>query len=112
MTELKNSKIFIYTFVIFFSFFIRFYLFEDRNSWHDEWHSIYVSDPNVSFKQTIERYLGNKGDSFLTEFYLISKKFFLKPTYEFSAPLSPHEAARLENKIVKMGEFNLPKKKN
>ena len=78
MTELKNSKIFIYTFVIFFSFFIRFYLFEDRNSWHDEWHSIYVSDPNVSFKQTIERYLGNKGDSFLTEFYLISKKFFLK----------------------------------
>ena len=42
----------------------------------------------------------------------ISKKFFLKPTYEFSAPLSPHEAARLENKIVKMGEFNLPKKKN
>ena len=82
MTELKNSKIFIYTFVIFFSFFIRFYLFEDRNSWHDEWHSIYVSDPNVSFKQTIERYLGNKGDSFLTEFYpilylLILKYFFL-----------------------------------
>jgi hypothetical protein len=52
----------------------------DKESWHDEWHSIYVSNPSIELSQTMDRYWGNKGDTFLTEFYpplyLIFLKFF------------------------------------
>jgi hypothetical protein len=83
MTKFINSKLLIYIFFTFFSFCLRIYLFEDRNSWHDEWHSIYVSDPNVNFAQTVDRYLGNKGDGFLTEFYPILYLLLLKYFFSF-----------------------------
>ena len=77
-----NKKLFIYLIFILIAFFTRYYLFEDRNSWHDEWHSIYVADPNISNSETMLRYYGDKGDSFLTEFYpplyLFILKFFFK----------------------------------
>ena len=76
-----NNNIFVYFFLTLLGFYLRFYLLEDRNSWHDDWHSVYVSDPNILFADTVARYLGDKGDTFLTEFYpilylLILKYFF------------------------------------
>lgn len=79
---INKQKFLIYFTITFLGFFLRYYLLEDRNSWHDEWHSIYVSDPNIKFTETVSRYLGNKGDVFLTEFYpilylIILKYFFI-----------------------------------
>ena len=51
---------------------------EDRNSWHDEWHSIYVSDPNISNEETLLRYYGDKGDYILPEYYPSLYLFILK----------------------------------
>lgn len=77
-----DNKLFVYFILILVAFLTRYYLFEDRNSWHDEWHSIYVADPNISNDETMLRYYGDKGDSFLTEFhpplYLFILKFFFK----------------------------------
>ena len=52
------------------AFICRYYLFDGRNSWHDEWHSIYVADPSITNKLTLQRFYGDKGDSFLTEFFI------------------------------------------
>ena len=64
--------------LILVAFLTRYYLLEDRNSWHDEWHSIYVSDPNISNEETLSRYYGDKGNSFLTEYYPSLYLFILK----------------------------------
>jgi 4-amino-4-deoxy-L-arabinose transferase-like glycosyltransferase len=76
------KKILIYTVVTVIALTIRFYTMNGKESWHDEWHSIYVSDPNIELNQTMDRYWGNKGDTFLTEYYpplyLILLKFFFK----------------------------------
>ena len=65
--KIFNNKIFIYIFFTILSFLTRYYLFEGRESWHDEWHTIYVADPNLSTAETLARYYGDKGGSFLTE---------------------------------------------
>ena len=82
---LKNDKlqwILIFLSITIIGFLIRFYLFQDRNSWHDEWHSIYVSDPNISNIETLKRFWGEKGSEKLTEYYpplyLFLLKFFFK----------------------------------
>ena len=79
----KNYKrISIYIFLTFLAFICRYYLFDGRDSWHDEWHSIYVSDPNISNTETFLRYYGDKGDYFLPEYapplYYFLLKFFFK----------------------------------
>jgi len=73
-----NNKILVYILFTILAFICRYYLFEGRNSWHDEWHSIYVADPNISNDLTLLRYYGDKGDSFLTEFYPSLYLFILK----------------------------------
>jgi 4-amino-4-deoxy-L-arabinose transferase-like glycosyltransferase len=76
------KKVLIYALVTVIALSIRFYVMNGKESWHDEWHSIYVSDPNIELNQTMDRYWGNKGDTFLTEYYpplyLILLKFFFK----------------------------------
>ena len=72
------KKIFIYLLLTLIAFICRFYLFEGRNSWHDEWHSIYVADPNISNELTMQRFYGDKGDTFLTEYYPPLYLFILK----------------------------------
>jgi len=75
----KNyKKIYIYLLFTFLAFVCRYYLFDGRNSWHDEWHSVYVADPNISNELTIQRFYGDKGDTFLTEFYPSLYLFILK----------------------------------
>tara|TARA_Y100000591_G_scaffold325966_1_gene347758 strand:- start:734 stop:2206 length:1473 start_codon:yes stop_codon:yes gene_type:complete len=74
----KYLNITIYIFLILIAFLSRYYLFEDRNSWHDEWHSIYVSDPNISNEETFLRYYGDKGDYILSEYYPSLYLFILK----------------------------------
>ena len=74
----KYNKIIIYLIFIIIAFITRYYLFGDRNSWHDEWHSIYVANPNLSNEETFLRYYGDKGDSFLTEYYPPLYLFILK----------------------------------
>ena len=69
LKKFVNNKLFVYFIFILVAFLTRYYLFEDRNSWHDEWHSIYVADPNISNNETMLRYYGDKGNAFLTEFY-------------------------------------------
>ena len=76
--KIFNNKIFIYIFFTMLSFLTRYYLFEGRESWHDEWHTIYVADPNLSTAETLARYYGDKGGSFLTEFYPHIYIFILK----------------------------------
>ena len=75
----KNYKhISIYIFFTFLGFICRYYLFDGRDSWHDEWHSIYVADPNISNELTLQRFYGDKGDTFLTEYYPPLYLFILK----------------------------------
>jgi 4-amino-4-deoxy-L-arabinose transferase-like glycosyltransferase len=69
LKKLNYNNTIIYFLLIIIAFAARFYLIDDRNSWHDEWHSIYVADPNISNEKTFLRYYGDKGDTFLTEFY-------------------------------------------
>jgi len=77
--KIFNNKIFIYIFFTILSFLTRFYLFEGRESWHDEWHTIYVAKPDISTAETLERYYGNKGSGgFLIEFYPHIYIFILK----------------------------------
>ena len=76
--KILNNKIFIYIFFTLIAFFARYYLFDGRESWFDEWHSIYVADPNVTTEETLKRYYGNKGDHFLVEFYPNTYLFILK----------------------------------
>ena len=79
MISNKNLKyILIYIFFTFLAFICRYYLFDGRDSWHDEWHSIYVADPNISNELTLQRFYGDKGDTFLTEFYPPLYLFILK----------------------------------
>ncbi len=82
---IKNDKtkwMLIFLIITLIAFFIRFYLFEGRNSWHDEWHSIYVADPNITNEVTLNRFWGEKGEQTLTEYYpplyLFLLKFFFK----------------------------------
>ncbi len=74
----KYLNIVIYASLILVAFFTRYYLFEERNSWFDEWHSIYVSDPNISSDETLLRYFGKKGDFILPEYYPPLYLFILK----------------------------------
>jgi len=76
--KIINNKIFVYIFFTILSFLIRYYLFEGRESWHDEWHTIYVANPDISTTETLARYYGDKGGSFLTEFYPHIYIFILK----------------------------------
>ena len=81
----KNEKlkwVLLFIIITILSIFLRYYLFEIRNSWHDEWHSIYVADPNIPNSETLKRFWGDKGDNTLTEYYpplyLFLLKFFFK----------------------------------
>ncbi len=81
--KFKYLDIAIYLSLILLALLTRYYLLEDRNSWHDEWHSIYVSDPNISNEETLLRYYGDKGSSFLTEYYPSLYLFILKIIFKF-----------------------------
>ncbi len=78
----KIQWVLIFLIITLAAFLIRFYLFENRNSWHDEWHSIYVADPNISNEITLKRFWGEKGEETLTEYYpplyLFLLKYFFK----------------------------------
>ena len=80
--KILNNKIFIYVFFTILSFLLRYYLFEGRESWGDEWHSIYVAKPYISTAETLARYYGDKGDTFLTEFYPPLYLFILKYIFQ------------------------------
>lgn len=75
---IKYKRLFVYLLITFIAFISRYYLFEGRNSWHDEWHSIYVADPTISNELTLKRFYGDKGDTFLTEYYPPLYLFILK----------------------------------
>ena len=49
---------------------------------------------------------------FVKQITKLPEKSFLKPIYEFKAPLSPHEASRLESVNIEINKFKLPQKKN
>ena len=78
----KYKKILFYSVIIFVSLIFRIYVMNEKESWYDEWHSIYVANPNLELSITMDRYWGNKGDHSLTEFYpahyLILLKIFFK----------------------------------
>ena len=71
----------IYIILTILAFIIRYFYLEDRESWHDEWHSIYVSDPSISFSETMKRFYGDKGNTFLPEYYPPLYLFILKYTF-------------------------------
>ena len=76
--KIIENKIFIYIFFTILSFLARYYLFEGRESWNDEWHTIYVAKPDIPTAETLARYYGDRGDNFLTEFYPSLYLFVLK----------------------------------
>ena len=76
--EKNFKKIYIYLLFTILAFICRYYLFDGRNSWGDEWHSLYVADPNITNELTLQRFYGDKGDTFLTEFYPSLYLFILK----------------------------------
>ena len=81
--KILNNKIFVYIFFTILSFFVRYYLFEGKESWHDEWHSIYVANPSITNAETLIRYYGDKGEQFLTEYYPPLYLFILKYIFLF-----------------------------
>jgi hypothetical protein len=83
MTSVKFKKILMYVLITLIALVIRLYVMNDKESWHDEWHSIYVSNPNIELNQTMDRYWGNKGDSFLTEYYPPLYLILLKIFFNF-----------------------------
>ena len=72
------NKFSIYIILTIIAFLVRFFLLDGRESWHDEWHSIYVSDPNISFSETMSRFYGDKGNTTLPEYYPPLYLFILK----------------------------------
>jgi 4-amino-4-deoxy-L-arabinose transferase-like glycosyltransferase len=82
MNFAQYKKNLMYAAITIIALIIRFYVFDGKESWNDEWHSLYVSNPNIELSQTMDRYWGNKGDTFLTEYYpplyLILLKFFFE----------------------------------
>ena len=60
--KIFNNKIFIYIFFTILSFLTRYYLFEGRESWHDEWHSIYVAKPYLSTAETLASFFYKQGN--------------------------------------------------
>jgi hypothetical protein len=72
----RKKIIFYYLFITTCALLMRLLLLHNKDSWHDEWHTIYVSDPLIDFKSTLARYWGDKGDTFLTEFYLLFIFFY------------------------------------
>jgi hypothetical protein len=60
MNLVQCRKTLIYTAITLIALIIRFYVMDGKESWHDEWHSIYVSNPNIELNQTMDRYWGNK----------------------------------------------------
>ena len=76
--KILHNKFFIYLLFAILAFIVRYYLFEGRDSWHDEWHSIYVAAPYIPNNETLLRYYGDKGDMFLTEYYPPLYLFILK----------------------------------
>ena len=76
--KFKYLNIVIYISLFLIALLTRYYLLEDRNSWFDEWHSIYVSDPSISNEETFLRYYGNKGNYILPEYYPSLYLFILK----------------------------------
>lgn len=84
MNSIVNKKIiFYYTFITICALLMRLLLLHNKDSWHDEWHTIYVSDPLIDFNATLARYWGDKGDTFLTEFYPPLYLFLLKYFFYF-----------------------------
>ena len=75
------NKFSIYIILTIIAFLVRFFLLDGRESWHDEWHSIYVSDPSISFAETMNRFYGDKGNTTLPEYYPPLYLFILKYTF-------------------------------
>ena len=75
------NKFSIYIILTIVAFLVRLFLLDGRESWHDEWHSIYVSDPNISFSETMNRFYGDKGNTTLPEYYPPLYLFILKYTF-------------------------------
>ena len=75
------NKFSIYIILTIIAFLIRFFLLDGKESWHDEWHSIYVSDPSISFSETMSRFYGDKGNTTLPEYYPPLYLFILKYTF-------------------------------
>ena len=75
------NKFSIYIILTIIAFLVRFFLLDGRESWHDEWHSIYVSDPSISFSETMSRFYGDKGNTTLPEYYPPLYLFILKYTF-------------------------------
>jgi len=79
----RKKIIFYYVLITTCALLMRLLLLHNKDSWHDEWHTIYVSDPLIDFKATLARYWGDKGDTFLTEFYPPLYLFLLKYFFFF-----------------------------
>lgn len=86
MTSSTNNKkkiFFSYALITLIALLTRFLLLYNKDAWHDEWHTIYVSDPSINFNATLARYWGDKGDTFLTEYYPPLYLFLLKYFFYF-----------------------------
>ena len=79
-----KSSFLILTIIISLSIFLRVYYSYYLDSWFDEWNMLYTVDPNVSNEETWKRFFGDRGDSFLPEYYPPLNAFTLKYFLNFT----------------------------
>ena len=72
-TLLENRLIY-FSLIVLIAFFFSLYQINIENLWYDEVASFWVAEPNISFKETNERWLKSEHTSIL--YYIIIKFFF------------------------------------
>ena len=72
-TLLENRLIY-FSLIVLIAFFFSLYQINIENLWYDEVASFWVADPNISFKETNERWLKSEHTPIL--YYIIIKFFF------------------------------------
>jgi len=77
MTDKNKLKIFLFLSIA-IGIIARYNYFIGVDGWFDEWNMIYTVDPTISNDLTWERYYGDRGDSYLPEYYPPLNAFLLK----------------------------------
>ena len=78
-TLLENRLIY-FSLIILIAFFFSLYQINLENLWYDEIASFWVADPNISFKETSQRWLKSEHTPIL--YYIVIKFFFNIFTYD------------------------------
>ena len=77
----EHQSVFVIILITLLGFYLRFHNYTAQTSWFDEWHSLFVADPGITYENLFSRYHGNEENYFLPEHYpplyiLVLRSFF------------------------------------